>query len=205
MFGGPGLPLTSSSHLSLPSSPASEPTSRGPTCTILNFGPQGHTQKPSPNLERARHHSRRAKSALGLRLSGTRCLIACVWLVISLLRVTVPSPCLGCFNVVLPTLRLNIPLTVSSSNLGGPVGIPAGDSISKRHVIRPSVTSRTRPLFGPAYRTPKSISPPLFHRLSSRTSHGLGRQWSTATALFSLACRRYPSVHCQFLGAEPAC
>lgn len=100
------------------------------------------------------------------------------------MRVTVPSPCLGCFNVVLPALRLNIPLIVSSSNLGGLVSIPVGDSISRGQVLKASVTSRTPLLFGPAYRTPKAILSPLFHRLMSRMSPGLGKQWNTATALF---------------------
>lgn len=88
----------------------------------------------NPGLMGCSSSRQRAKSALGLRPSGTRCLIASVWLVISLLGITVPSPRLGCFNVILPALRLNIPLTVSSSNLGDLCGHPSG----RFNISRPS-------------------------------------------------------------------
>lgn len=147
--------LTCSSHVSLASGQASEPRSRGSVYTQHTLPAiQNNIQKLSPNLA-CSTSSRRAKSILGLRLSGTRCLIACVWLVISLLGVTVPLPRLGCFNVVLPALRLNFLLSVSSSNLGRLVSIPAGDSIFQRQVIKASVTSRTPPLFGRHIALPK--------------------------------------------------
>lgn len=138
-----------------------------------------------------------------------RCLIACVWLVISVLGslgVTVPLPRLGCFNAVLFAVRLNIPLTVSSSNLGGLYGIPAGISISQSQVIRPYVASRTPPLFALGI----SRSQGLYYnsRLPVIEPHVTWAGQRSAVEPPTALLRRFRDdleSLCHVLGAEDAC